>query len=218
MLTEAKKLASFFLYNTVYLCPVVKDQVSIDEVLSHLRHWQFVDVRSPGEFLAGHIPGAVNIPLFSDEERAIIGTLYKQVSPEAALKEGLKMAGASMVVYLEAAKKIQQKKEGIIIHCWRGGKRSEAMHWLFNFGGIPSRRLHGGYKSYRQAIQTYFTAHEFDLRILGGRTGSGKTEILQSLRNKGEQVIDLSTLPKGTYQYSLLVNGTAAETKTMIVQ
>ena len=193
---EAKKLASFFLYDSVYLCAVVKDLVTIDEVMSHLRQWQFVDVRSPGEFKDGHIPGAINIPLFSDEERAIIGTLYKQVSPEAALKEGLKIAGSHMLSYLEAAKKINRDKEGIIIHCWRGGKRSEAMHWLFNFGGLPSRRLDGGYKSYRQAIQAYFSQHRFDLRILGGHTGSGKTEILRALHTRGEQVIDLEQLAR----------------------
>src|SRR5687768_13112161 len=157
----------------------MKEVVSISEVLNDIGHWLIIDVRSPGEFIAGHIPGAVNIPLFTDEERARVGTLYKQTSPEAAMREGLKISGARMPAYLDAIKPyLSDNQKNKVIHCWRGGKRSQAMHWLFNFSGIEATRLNGGYKSYRNWIHAYFSDNDFDFRILGGYTGSGKTEIL----------------------------------------
>src|SRR6187549_3379215 len=114
----------------------MKEVVTIDEVLLHWDEWQIIDVRSPGEFSDGHIPGAVNIPLFDDEERAIVGTLYKQKSPEAAFREGLKIAGSKMVELVDAAKPFKNKAgKKILIHCWRGGKRSRAMEWLYSFSG-----------------------------------------------------------------------------------
>lgn len=171
----------------------MKEAVEIRDIWKEITEWQFVDVRSPGEFTAGHIPGAINIPLFTDEERAVVGTLYKQTSPEAAMKAGLKIAGEKMPRYLEAAKSLKRDKN-LVIHCWRGGKRSEAMHWLFNFSGIKAFRLTGGYKSYRNLIQSYFEDNSFDFRILGGYTGSGKTEILKEMAKQGHQVIDLEKI------------------------
>ena len=167
--------------------------VEIKDIWREATSWQIVDVRSPGEFTAGHIPGAVNIPLFTDDERAIVGTLYKQTSAESAMREGLKIAGEKMPHYLEAAKSLNRERN-LVIHCWRGGKRSEAMHWLFNFSGIPSSRLTGGYKSYRNLLQSYFADNSFDFRILGGYTGSGKTEILKEMARQGHQVIDLEKI------------------------
>ena len=173
----------------------MKDEVGISDVLQNGLHWQIVDVRSPGEFSAGHIPGAVNIPLFTDEERARVGTLYKQCGPDAAMKEGLKISGGKMAYYLEKVKPLTSDPEkNILIHCWRGGKRSGAIHWLYNFTGIPSSRLKGGYKSYRHAVHSFFAANQFDLRILGGYTGSGKTEILKEISKLGHQAIDLEHL------------------------
>src|SRR5688572_21342694 len=109
----------------------MKDKVDIIEILTNRDQQQIIDVRSPGEYLSGHIPGALNIPLFSDEERVRVGTLYKQVSPAAAMKEGLGIASSKMNQYLEAVRSnLREHNEQVIIHCWRGGKRSEAMHWL----------------------------------------------------------------------------------------
>ncbi len=153
-----------------------------------------VDVRSPGEFLAGHIPGAISIPLFSDEERAIVGTLYKQVSRDAAMEEGLAIAGAKMKSLLLQGKAQLSPDRKMVLHCWRGGNRSKAMEWLFRFSGMPVMRLEGGYKSYRQTLHQFFTDNPFELFILGGCTGSGKTEVLAELKAMGEQVIDLENL------------------------
>ncbi|MEO6131884.1 MAG: tRNA 2-selenouridine(34) synthase MnmH [Saprospiraceae bacterium] len=172
----------------------MKDVVSIDEVLLQRDQWMIFDVRSPLEYVAGHIPGAVNIPLFSDEERATVGTLYKQVSPESALKEGLKIAGSKMNELLDQATSHVDLNKKILIHCWRGGKRSEAVQWLFNFSEIASARLDGGYKSYRNACLTCFNSIPNELKILGGYTGSGKTEVLKMLKDNGQQVIDLEDL------------------------
>lgn len=169
--------------------------VVVEEVIKGWVKWQLIDVRSPGEFLAGHIPGAVNIPLFSDEERAIIGTLYKQVSPEVALHEGLKIAGSKMADLVNAVQPYTHLSEkSLLLHCWRGGKRSKAVQWLYNFSGAPSARLEGGYKSYRTALQDFFQNNPFELKILGGYTGAGKTEILEAMHQQGAQVIDLEKM------------------------
>ncbi len=168
----------------------------IRDLLPDVRQYQIIDVRSPGEFHTGHIPGAINIPLFADEERARVGTLYTQQSPQAALDEGLRIAGSKLADYLDdLTTRIVPGKE-TIIHCWRGGKRSEAMQWLFNFSGHPMSRLKGGYKAYRQSFLEYFASTPLQLNILGGSTGSGKTEILYALSNLGQQVIDLEKIAR----------------------
>lgn len=167
----------------------------VKDLIEHWERWQVVDVRSPGEFRAGHIPGAANIPLFSDEERAIVGTLYTQNSPEEAFREGLRIAGLRMQGLVDQVKALDGTPgKEILIHCWRGGQRSKAVQWLFNFSGTPCERLEGGYKSYRTALHTYFNEFKFELRILGGCTGAGKTEILNALAARGEQVLDLEKL------------------------
>lgn len=168
--------------------------VEISEVLKNAEQWEIIDVRSPGEFQSGHIPGAKNIPLFTDEERAVIGTLYKQTSPDAAMTAGLKIAGAKMHVYLEQTLSIINQRNYIAVHCWRGGKRSESMQWLFNFSGINAARISGGYKSYRNAMQSFFVETNFHFKVIGGYTGSGKTELLHEIAKRGHQVIDLEKL------------------------
>ncbi len=165
------------------------------EVLALLDQWQVVDVRSPGEYEDGHIPGAINLPLFSDEERAKIGTLYKQASREAAMDAGLAIAGGKMKSLVRQGRALAQNSESkILIHCWRGGNRSKAVEWLFRFAGIEVTRLAGGYKSFRSALHAFFNENDFELFIVGGCTGAGKTEILELLRQAGEQVIDLEGL------------------------
>lgn len=188
-------LASFISLMSLVSLPFMEEAVLIADVIAHWDRWQIIDVRSPGEFIAGHIPGAVNIPLFTDEERAKVGTLYKQDSPDVAFREGLEIAGAKMTHLIDAVqpyRKIPEKD--ILIHCWRGGKRSKAIQWLFNFSGVPAYRLEGGYKLFRAALQSFFEGNTFELKILGGCTGAGKTEVLEELAKKGEQVIDLEKL------------------------
>jgi tRNA 2-selenouridine synthase len=173
----------------------MKEIVAVQDMLKDWDTWQVIDVRSPGEFLNGHIPGAISIPLFTDEERARVGTLYKQTSPESAFMEGIRIAGVKMPSFVDAAKSYQSlTTKHLLIHCWRGGKRSQAMHWLFNFSGIEASRLEGGYKQYRCALQSFFAETKFDLRIIGGCTGAGKTEILHALAHRGAQIIDLEQL------------------------
>ncbi len=150
-----------------------------------------VDVRSPGEYAAGHIPGAVSIPLFDDGERAQVGTTYTQDSPEAAIRTGLSIAGKKMEKYMEAVDALGADE--IRLHCWRGGMRSASMAWLFDKLVSRTYVLEGGYKAYRQALHAYFEA-PLNLHILTGNTGSGKTRILHELKNQGHQVIDLEGL------------------------
>ncbi len=173
----------------------MEEMVDIGSALNPLQKWRIIDVRSPGEYASGHIPGAINIPLFTDEQRARVGTLYTQDSAESAFREGLNIAGERMGFLVDTVKPFAQKSgQEILIHCWRGGKRSQAVQWLYNFAGIPSKRLQGGYKSYRGAVQAFFHSFPFQIKVLGGCTGSGKTEILHELSLLGEQVIDLEKL------------------------
>ncbi len=169
--------------------------IQLERMLSEWGQWQLIDVRSPGEYAAGHIQGAVNIPLFSDEERSRVGTLYKQVSPEVAFREGLQLAGANLTRLLDEVSALRKETgKMLLVHCWRGGKRSQAVQWLFSFAGIEADRLEGGYKSFRQYLHSYFSYLPFTLKIIGGCTGAGKTEILQIMESKGAQVIDLERL------------------------
>ncbi|MCC7029993.1 MAG: tRNA 2-selenouridine(34) synthase MnmH [Chitinophagaceae bacterium] len=152
-----------------------------------------VDVRSPGEFAKAHIPGAVNLPLFSDEERCIVGTAYKQLSPEKAMLLGLEFAGQKMRWYVENATALCPEKK-MLLHCWRGGKRSESLGWLLSMAGFDVKVLKGGYKNYRKYVHTFFETMPAKFVVIGGQTGIGKTMVLNALAEKGEQVIDLEQL------------------------
>ena len=151
-----------------------------------------IDVRSPMEYNAGHIPGAVNIPLFDDREREIVGIKYKKEGRIPAILEGLKQTGPAMSLKLEQA--LMFAKDGkLLVHCWRGGMRSEAMAWLFSLGDIDTEVLEGGYKSYRNFILDNLSAKRRVI-VLGGLTGSSKTHIIRYLKGYGQQVIDLEEL------------------------
>jgi tRNA 2-selenouridine synthase len=164
----------------------------IEEFLELARSIPVIDVRSPSEYAAGHVPGAINIYLFSDEERAIVGTRYKKEGRLNAIMEGIRLTGPAMHLKLENA--IVHSREGrLLVHCWRGGMRSEAMAWLFSLAGIGTTVLEGGYKAYRNHILKRLS-EPGKMMILGGMTGSGKTHILRYLEQQGEQVIDLEKL------------------------
>jgi len=168
---------------------------------SSLRSCIIIDVRSPAEFEHAHIPHALNLPLFDNEQRALIGTTYKKQSREAAIKVGLPLFGAKMLPMIETVEawiKDRQKendltKPTIYVHCWRGGMRSAAVAWLLDLYGYKVVQLTGGYKAYRNWVLEQFTI-SYSLKVLGGYTGSGKTEVLHALQNKNYPVIDLEGL------------------------
>jgi tRNA 2-selenouridine synthase len=151
-----------------------------------------IDVRSPGEFQSGHIPGAENVPLLNDAERAEVGTLYKQVSRESAVTRGLEIVNAKTEALVAKVKRIANGPE-LHVHCWRGGMRSEGFADLLEENGFRPRRLRGGYKAYRQAAHECF-AESRRVVILAGHTGAGKTLLLGALRESGQQIVDLEQL------------------------
>lgn len=151
-----------------------------------------LDVRAPAEYAQGHIPGALSLPLFTDEERARIGTTYKQVNPDKAVLLGLDFFGPKMRMMVEQAKKLAPGQE-VRLHCWRGGMRSGAVLWLLELGGLHVNLLDKGYKEFRQWALAEI-ARPRQLRVLGGYTGSGKTAVLHELARRGEPVLDLEKL------------------------
>lgn len=155
------------------------------------------DVRSPGEYHHAHIPDAFSLPLFTDQQRAEVGTIYKQQGKQKAIKVGLTHFGPMMNSHIEQVEKILKqlnyKDNKILVHCWRGGMRSGGMAWLLELYGYEVFVLEGGYKSYRNWVLEQFQL-PFQFRVLGGYTGSAKTETLQELLRLGEAVIDLEKL------------------------
>lgn len=152
------------------------------------------DVRTPAEFAKGHIPGAFNLPLFSNEERVRVGTTYKQESREAAILLGFDLAGPKWSGFIRQALEMAPQKR-IAVHCWRGGMRSGAMAWALDLYGFEVFLVKGGYKSYRKWVFRQFEEN-YRLYVLGGLTGSGKTKILYQLRALGEQMVDLEDIAR----------------------
>lgn len=148
-----------------------------------------IDVRSPSEFEKGHVPGAHNIPLFSDQERHQVGICYKQQGQKAAIELGLELVGGKFEGFINDAQRLAEHR-ALNVYCWRGGMRSAAMSWLFEQTGLQAKTLEGGYKAWRQfALKTLRTPRKYI--SLTGYTGVGKTNILHALRALGEQVLDL---------------------------
>ena len=168
------------------------EKVDISEFLKLSALFPVIDVRSPSEFNSGHIPGARNIPLFDDRQRETVGLKYVRQGRIKAILAGLDLIGPELSSKLSYALKIGGGGK-LLVYCWRGGMRSETMAWLFSLGGIETVVLKGGYKSYRNHILSELS-RESKMIVLGGLTGSGKTKILQYLKLKGHQVIDLEEL------------------------
>jgi tRNA 2-selenouridine synthase len=166
--------------------------LSPNEFLTKAENTPVVDVRSPAEYTEGHIPEAVNIALFSNEERAEIGTIYKQQGRTEAIERGLDIIGPKMSRFVKEAQALAGNGE-LLVHCWRGGMRSESMAWLFERVGIRCFTLKGGYKAYRNLLLEEFASIP-NLIVLEGFTGSGKTEVIQELVRQGEQILDLEGL------------------------
>jgi tRNA 2-selenouridine synthase len=183
-------------------------RLSIKEFLHQSKNKVLLDVRSPAEYNHAHIPNAISIPLFTDEERKIVGTAYKQQSRQEAIKIGLDFFGPKMKKMVEEVEAISSKQlavsnsgansklptsKFVFLYCWRGGMRSAAVAWLLDLYGFKVFTLAGGYKAFRnQVLQSFEQSYE--IKILGGYTGSGKTEVLQQLEKLGENVIDLEAL------------------------
>jgi tRNA 2-selenouridine synthase len=169
------------------------DKIQPKELTRYLDDRILIDVRSPAEYAQAHIPSAMNLPLFNDAERAKVGTAYKKISPEKALLKGLEFVGPKMSGFVKKAIKWSPNRK-VIVHCWRGGKRSGSMAWLLKFAGLDVVTLEGGYKNYRQYVLQELDNQQLNLCVLGGKTGSGKTQILHELAKQGEQIIDLEAL------------------------
>jgi tRNA 2-selenouridine synthase len=183
------------------------EKINIEYFLELSKNYTVIDVRSPAEYKHAHIPGAYSLPLFSDEERAIVGTAYKQESREIAIKHGLDFFGPKMQKIVEEVESLVHSRESgasdselrtqnsknILVYCWRGGMRSGAVGWLLDVYGFKVHTLIGGYKKFRTRVLDTFKL-PFDLKILGGYTGAGKTEVIKELERLGEHVIDLEDI------------------------
>lgn len=166
--------------------------ISINEYLKQRNSLPLLDVRTPAEFEQAHIPGAYNLPIFNNEERVHIGTTYKQTGREEAILLGFDYTGKKWRNFIETALSIAPQKK-IALHCWRGGMRSGAMAWCLGFYGFEVLVIEGGYKKFRNwALEQFEKTYPFI--ILGGMTGSHKTEILVEIEKIGEQIIDFERL------------------------
>lgn len=166
--------------------------ITIEEWMNLPAGMLIADVRTPAEFAQGHIPGAVNLPLFSNEERILVGTTYKQQGREAAILLGFELTGPKWAGYIRQALAFAPEKK-VALHCWRGGMRSAAMAWALDLYGFEVYSICGGYKSFRRWALRQFES-PCQLSVIGGMTGSGKTRVLERLRQSGEQTIDLEDL------------------------
>lgn len=187
------------------------EKLDIKQFLDLAKQYPVLDVRSPGEYKHAHIPGAYSLALFTDEERATVGTAYKQQNRQTAIKIGLDYFGPKMRNLVEYAESIAVSHNSearlsnlnnehignvrrvVLVHCWRGGMRSGAVSWLLDMYGFKVYTLAGGYKSFRNYILDIFKL-PYQFNILGGYTGSGKTAILKTLHEKNQQIIDLEKI------------------------
>lgn len=170
-------------------------RLDLGSFLEKARNCPVLDVRSPAEYDRGHIPGALSLPLFSNGERSVVGTLYLQKGSKEAMMKGLELVGPKMKEFVSRASDLSTDGE-LAIYCWRGGMRSNSMAWLFNTSGISSHTLEGGYKAWRRHIHDYFGKPIQNLVVIGGMTGTGKTEILEEIEKRGGQVIHLERLAR----------------------
>jgi tRNA 2-selenouridine synthase len=166
--------------------------ITLDDFLILRHQLPAVDVRSEGEYAEGHITGVANIPILNNAERIAVGTDYKQKGQKEAIYTGFKMVGPRLGEIVYQAEQLAKDGE-MLVHCWRGGMRSGNFSQFIGMVGIKSRQLIGGYKTYRQRALDSFEL-PLQLMVVGGRTGSGKSEVLRALEVSGEQILDLEKL------------------------
>lgn len=171
--------------------------VTAEEYLAEPTRFDAVlDARSPSEYAEDFLPGALNWPVLDDDERRIVGTLYKQVSALEARKVGAAMVGRRIAGHLEAWMAGKPREWQPLVYCWRGGQRSGSLAWFLSQIGFRTGQLQGGYKAFRAIVRAQLgeLPAPLDLVVLAGRTGSGKTRLLQRLAAAGAQVLDLEDL------------------------
>ncbi|WP_291861726.1 tRNA 2-selenouridine(34) synthase MnmH [Marinilabilia sp.] len=161
--------------------------------LKEAERYPIIDVRTPAEFAQGHIPGSINMPIFSNDERAVVGTLYKKHGRNSAVLKGLEFVGPKMADFAREANRLAVADK-VLVHCWRGGMRSGSMAWLFRTVGLRATVLEGGYKAYRASFRKMLEEQKWRFIVIGGPTGGGKTEVLKELEKQGEQMLDLEGL------------------------
>ena len=167
------------------------------EFFSRLNQFEtIIDVRSPSEFAEDHLPGAINCPVLTDEERVRVGTIYKQINPFEAKKIGAALVAKNIGIHIEQKFLDKPRNWKPLIYCWRGGNRSGSMtHILARIGWHPEQ-LEGGYKEYRRQVNAALDAQpqKYKFNVVCGTTGSGKSRLLQVLAKEGAQVLDLEML------------------------
>ena len=166
--------------------------------LAAARESVVLDVRSPGEYAQGHVPGALSFPLFTDEERAVVGTTYKQVGKTEAIDQGLGLVGPKLQALAARARQLfeaQGSRKPLLIYCWRGGMRSGSVDWLIRTAEIPTSRCDGGYKACRAHLNQVLERPR-PYVVVGGMTGAAKTEVIHSLEQLGEEVVDLEGMAR----------------------
>ena len=157
-----------------------------------------IDVRSPSEFAEDHVPGAINLPVLNDEERARVGTIYKQVSPFEARKIGAALVFRNAATHVAGPLADKPRGWRPLVYCWRGGQRSGAFAWMLGQIGWTAQTVDGGYRGFRRAVQSWLYDAPLPFRIvrLGGHTGTAKTALLPLLAARGVQVLDLEGLAR----------------------
>lgn len=166
--------------------------ISLDELWELRGQIPIVDARSENEFHQSHIPGSINLPILTNEERIRVGTLYKKEGSLRATIEGFRLVGPRFYsIQNTAIENFPEKK--VLIYCWRGGMRSQILSWLLSMIGFQVYRLVGGYKVYR-TFTFQLVRGDWNLLVLGGKTGVGKTRLLNALTSYGEQILDLEAI------------------------
>lgn len=166
--------------------------ISVEEAM-RLEQAIFVDARSEGEFAEATIPGAINIPLFDNEERAVVGTLYKEKGTRDAKIKGLEIVAPKLSAMVSSYAELKKRYRHIIIFCWRGGMRSQSIAMILELMDIHVYRIVDGYKGYRAMVNRFFAIDSLPQKVvvLRGLTGTGKTDIIQGLISAGLPAIDL---------------------------
>lgn len=168
-------------------------EVKYKDIKDNRQNNIFIDVRSPKEFEEESIPGAINIPIFNNEERDLIGKLYKNASIPESKKAGIEIASKKLPAIYEEISQLNKKHDHIYIYCARGGFRSSSLAPIFRALNMNVTKLYGGYKDYRAFIREELPiiSKDIELVVLYGNTGTGKTHILQHLKNKDMNILDL---------------------------